>query len=212
MALLRGELGRARRGGEPTEVGSLDPPVWAVRDPLELARLLDETVLAARPTPRVGGQAAEAPAGPLRLPPGLVPDGVAAVDWLLEGHVPAVLIVDGYNLAFALGEAPGRPASREEVGWALGRLRRRARAPLRVVVVYDSSLPGGPGVDTGPGGIEVRFTEEGGSADEEIVALAGRVRGPVVVVSDDRRVREEAEAAGALGLWSKGLAAWISER
>jgi hypothetical protein len=34
----------------------------------------------------------------------------------------------------------------------------------------------------------------------------------MVVVTSDRRVREEAEAAGAVGLWSQALVEWMVRR
>jgi hypothetical protein len=46
------------------------------------------------------------------------------------------------------------------------------------------------------------------SADEEIISLAGQVPG-LVVITSDRRVREEAEARGAIGLWSEALVDWL---
>jgi hypothetical protein len=80
---------------------------------------------------------------------------------------------------------------------------------MQLTVVYDSSIDGDP-VSTGR--VTVCFADPGRSADEEIVALAEHTPGPVVVISGDRSVREGAEAAGALALWSSALADWATRR
>jgi len=90
------------------------------------------------------------------------------------------------------------------------RLIRLARGALRVVVVFDGAdeeaeprMPGGR--------LAVRFSA-GRIADDEIVDLARNTPGPVVVISDDRAVRERAERTGAVALWSRALAEWAGTR
>ena len=94
---------------------------------------------------------------------------------------------------------------------ALDRLQQVARGPMRVVAVFDSRL-GPAGEVPAPGPVEVRFTAEEGGADEEIAVLAGALGGARVVVSSDRAVREAAEAAGAMTLWSEALRDWSRRR
>jgi rRNA-processing protein FCF1 len=53
--------------------------------------------------------------------------------------------------------------------------------------------------------VEVRFPA---SADEALIELAGE-SGSLVVITSDRRVREEAGQAGAIGLWGEALIDWL---
>ena len=50
------------------------------------------------------------------------------------------------------------------------------------------------------------------TADREIAELVAELGGPRVVVSTDREVREAAEEAGALALWSEALVEWEKRR
>jgi predicted RNA-binding protein with PIN domain len=81
-----------------------------------------------------------------------------------------------------------------------------------VVVVYDSAVSPEAETGSGPGGVRIRFTRNGLSADDEIRRLAAEGSGPVVVVSSDREVREGSERHGAIALWSEALIAWIQAR
>ena len=47
------------------------------------------------------------------------------------------------------------------------------------------------------------------SADEELIKMAKRDATGLVVITSDRRVREAAEKAGAVGLWSEALIEWL---
>jgi predicted RNA-binding protein with PIN domain len=88
------------------------------------------------------------------------------------------------------------------------RLRSSAVSKHRVVVVYDSTLPGDRDARTSAGGVEVRFAVEERIADEEIVEMAGNLDNAVVITSD-RAVREDAAAGGAVVLWSEALERWL---
>ena len=57
--------------------------------------------------------------------------------------------------------------------------------------------------------MEIRFAADDRIADEEIVELAAELD-DVVVISSDREVREQAEAGGAVVLWSEALAQWLA--
>lgn len=214
IATLRDELLRARRAGKDASK-STGPQVWGVRDPLEIARLLDEIVEAVRPDAVATAPEAieeEQPAT-FAFPPGMSPEGKDAVSWLVSYQEPFSLIVDGYNVTFLLDEESfTEPAARERLNEGLARFRRAASAPTQVIVVYDSAQSGGVSSSVGPGGIEVRFTEAGLAADDDILSLAGAAAGRVAVISTDRRVREGAEETGALGLWSQAMVEWIEAR
>lgn len=216
LALTQQQVGRLRRrlvamrgsgGGETMARQGL------TRDPLELAKHLDLLAVlsnaasrgsGASADPRDGGQARQV------LPPGIAPDSVAAIQWLIDRGDRYSLVVDGYNVTYLVnvnGFASTR--ARLRLNHDLARLRRQASAAPRIIVVYDSTLAGERDVESSTGGVEVRFAPDDRLADEEIVALAQELPGPVVVVSTDREVREQAEAAGAVALWSQALVAWM---
>lgn len=216
VAELRGRLRRARRdlaaarrrlaGGQGTAFST---------DPVELARLLDHLSAAAS---RDHTQAAELETQPeqeidppaVTIPPSISPDTSAAIRWLLKQAEPFTLIVDGYNVLFLLDRDNfSTGGAREKLNDILGRLRKQASAQARVIVVYDSTLRGHRESQATGGGVEVRFASEDQIADEEVVAIAADTRGFVIVISTDREVRDEAEAAGALAFWSEALVDWV---
>ena len=202
VAFLKDELLRARRAAA-SPASTAPPDIWTSRNPAALASMLDQIAAAAAvqavpDTLEVG----DAPSG-LSLPSGVRPDDAAAVEWLLGQPEPFLMIVDGYNLAH---EWTPRLA-RDDLNHRLARLRRLANAPVRLVVVYDSSLTGGGQSGPGPGGIDVRFTDEGTIADREIMERAASTEGNVVVVSSDREVREG--SPDALCLWSQAVREWL---
>jgi predicted RNA-binding protein with PIN domain len=183
---------------------------WLPAEPMERARYLDRIAAAARRLPDEtpeSGAAAES----LELPPGLRPDDEEAIVWLLRQDLPCVLLVDGYNLIHHL-DVPDAGRGRTRVITALDRIRRAAAAPVRPIAVFDSGVSAENSVRGTSGGVEVRFTREGHTADDEIAALVEAGTGNTVVVSSDREVREHAEARGALGLWSEAMAAWLRGR
>lgn len=181
-------------------------------DPRSLAEVLDRTAAMARPPaqPPPEGEASR-PTAAARLPARLRPDGKEAVAWLIKRTGAGTMIVDGYNLGFRLiGRRDPAPA-RERALMAASHLRRTARGPLRVVVVFDSQIEDALD-EPWPGPVEVRFSGREGGADEEIAELACTVVGLRVVVSDDRAVREAGEHCGALALWSQAVAEWEGQR
>ncbi|MCB2223681.1 MAG: NYN domain-containing protein [Actinobacteria bacterium] len=212
---LRQELKdeRARRRREAAAAAETAAGEAWVAEPAALAERLDETALMARPAARSAGpaRAPKGPGEPWRLPAGVLPDARAAVDWLLSGGAPAAVLVDGYNLGYLMaGERAPAPA-RARVTAVAQRLHTMGGGALRVTVVFDSDI--GPAeTPPAPGPVTVRFSEAGETADDEIVRLAAESAGPVVVVSNDRAVRERSEAHGALAIWSTALAAWAGSR
>ena len=200
---IRGELLRERRAERPSEL----PParsVWAELDALGAARLLDEVSVALTPPSEFVEDELPLEHEPMVLPPGISPDHRSAVEWLLDRRSAFVLIVDGYNVTFLMDpDSFTGGERRNHLNAEVARFRRMAAAKPRVIVVYDSDQTGGITSESGSGGVEVRFTTAGHSADEEVLVLATELGGAAVVVSTDRRVREGAERVGALGLWSQ---------
>lgn len=142
------------------------------------------------------------------LPAGVAPDAAAAIEALRSIPGPFTVLVDGHNM---LGVADAAnladAAARRHLVNRLERLRT-VLAGRDVFVVFDSSLDEGRGGYRSERGVEVAFAVGETTADDEIVRLAGVVRGPVVV-SDDREVRERAFRVGALTLWSRALIDWL---
>jgi hypothetical protein len=179
---------------------------WADRDPLDLAVHLDAVAAQARPRPVHEGGMEVLPVP--TLPKGVRPDRADAIDALLRLPGPLAVLVDGYNAGMALGRAsPGEVRGRLED--VLRRLRRLGGRGFTVTVVWDSaSEMEGRRI---PEGLDVRFAPTGVPADDILVDLASAASRPVVV-TNDREVRERAEAVGALTLWSTALVEWARKR
>ena len=144
---------------------------------------------------------------PVGIGQGLHDDGPEAARYLL-GIDGVVVLVDGYNLTMRMW--PELDASAQRIGLerALAALHGRTRA--RFVVVFD----GQDVVAPRPGrtvGVEVRFTPADVEADDAIIEAVTEIdpARPVVVVSDDRRVRDGARAGGANLLSNTQLAALL---
>lgn len=205
--MLRSRLARIRRGREPhaaTGRTGGSPP----SDPVGLARMLDlQAAELGRHHPhRV---TLPPPRHELAIAPGVRPDAADGIDWLLGLEIPVTVLVDGYNVQFHIDRddfMSGR--ARHHLVSVIERLRRKARAQHRFVIVYDSTLPGERDARTSTGGVEIRFAEADRIADEEIIELAGMLD-RVVVVTSDREVREGSEDGGAAVLWSEALEAWV---
>jgi len=206
---LRSRSARTRRlrsGGRVPEGTSR----FAPSDPIRLARELD--LQAASFSRRPGEEAVpEQPeVSPLVLGSGVRPDSSDAIRWLLDLDEAAVVLVDGYNAQFHIDRSDFTSgAARRYLIDALKRMRAASTIKHRVVVVYDSTLPGARAARSSLAGVEVRFAEKDRIADEEIVFMAEALD-RVVVISSDREVREDAEEAGAVVLWSEALEAWLA--
>ena len=118
--------------------------------------------------------------------------------------MPVPVIVDGYNLLYARGEAPA-PESRARlvrdlVEWARTRNRH-------VVLVFDAWAGGTREARTEPHGpVTVWFTRAGERADAFIVRWVG-AHPEAVVVTSDRAVQQGARRRGAAGLDAESFAA-----
>ncbi|NNC93884.1 MAG: hypothetical protein HKN80_15480 [Acidimicrobiia bacterium] len=184
---------------------------WGSGDPIALARHLDALVRTVEADPALLEFTKPTSERTWKLPPGARPDGRNSVDWLERQPRPFTLIVDGYNVAFRLSGGPDATA-RDRLNEELSRFKLRAKTPVSVVIVYDSAINPEVQREPGPGGVWLRFTRQGLTADDEIRRLAADSADPVVVVSSDREVREGSEQFGAIAIWSEALIAWIQGR
>lgn len=180
-------------------------------DPIALARHLDALIRTVEADPALLEFTKPTVDRDWKLPPGARPDERNAVDWLTRQPRAFNLIVDGYNVTFQLSGGSDA-AARDRLNEELSRFKLRTMTPVNVVVVYDSAI--NPEVETGsgPGGVWIRFTRDGLTADDEIRRLAAETDGPLAVVSSDREVREGSEQFGAMTLWSEALIGWIQGR
>ena len=209
FATLRSRFAKARRyrvadSSAETGAGSLPS------NPVKLARLLDLQTASFGRTPRTEVPVTAKDIVTLRLDAGVRPDSADGIRWLLGLAEPVVVLVDGYNAQFHIDRRDFTSgAARRTLVNALRRLRDAATVKHRVVVVFDSTLPGERIPRSSLGGVEIRFTEKDVIADEEIIDLVADLD-RVVVISSDREVREEAETGGAVVLWSESLAEWLA--
>ncbi len=177
-------------------------------DPAAIAAWLDTAERVLRPYRDAAGAPPDrGPDGPFALPAGVAPDRAAGVA-ALAGLRPDLVILDGYNVAGALGlvalsGAEGRNAVLN-VANVLSRL-----VAGELVVVFDAVGVEGRGSYTTELGVQVRFAGDR-SADDAIVALLGERPGRTAVVTNDRELRERATLLGALVLWSDGLVEWAN--
>lgn len=218
----RGDTPTERRAEEerPSDEGR-GPDAWtsvadAVEDAARAAAAMAEGLVEAarriRP-PAVAEDAHEPPSGsdgrrpaspapaketrrrrPLPLPPGIFDDSVDAARHLVA--VPGVLLlVDGYNASLRRWPQLPIDAQRDRLVGALAELS--ARCGPAVHVVFDGVTAASRAL-TGSRGVAVTFTEEGREADDAILdAVEAHPGGPVLVASDDRRVRDGASRLGA---------------
>jgi hypothetical protein len=118
--------------------------------------------------------------------------------------MPVPVIIDGYNLLYARGEAPA-PASRARLvadlaDWARTRDRR-------VLVVFDAWAGGTREARReAHGPVTVWFTRAGERADAFIVRWVGE-HAEAIVVTSDRAVQQGARRRGAAVLDAESFAA-----
>jgi predicted RNA-binding protein with PIN domain len=132
------------------------------------------------------------------LPPALFDDTVAAADHLVR-VLGVVVLVDGYNVTKGAHPELSLVEQRRWLVDALGGLAARCGADLHVVFDGADDTATAPAQGPRRTAVHVRYTEAGVEADDDLLALAADVPAHrvVVVVSDDRRVREGAAALGA---------------
>jgi len=160
------------------------------------------------PTPRPARRADDARRRPAPLPTGTFDDGADAA-WFLVRLPGAILVVDGYNVTMA--SWPDQPLGVQRRMLVDGLRNLQARTGVEPLVVFDGAEP-----DSGPAGslprsVQVRFSPAGVKADDVVVDLVDRYPAdrPVIVVTNDREVRDGASARGANLLRSEQLGAML---
>lgn len=134
---------------------------------------------------------------PLRLPGGVVDDSREAAEHLVR--VPGVvLIVDGYNATHQIWEQRPIGEQRDRLVSALVELHARTGVDARVVFDGEEAslrdLPVRPGEP-----VRVTFSAEGVEADDVVIERVEQlpVSTPVLVATNDNRVRDACAKAGA---------------
>ncbi len=214
---VRGTVDQAAARAErrsASRIGALERDLSDARRTLESLRQDHERALAELTTTRAELASARAAAPPtepfpagaasgagrlLTLPEALVEGTTEAARWLAERA--GLIVVDGYNVALLL--RPGR-ALEEQRRWLVERMRPlAARRADRPVVVFDGA--GTSGSMRGTGGVEVRFTSAGTTADDEIVFIVAATDVPVLVVTDDVELAARVRAEGGTTVGSVHL-------
>jgi len=173
-----------------------------------LARSVDG-VLAEVPPEPVLLEGVGATAGPVRiplpLPGGVVADTVEGARWLLA-RPEVIVLVDGYNVAKTAWPDDALESQRTRLVRALDELATRTGATAEIV--FDGPEDPAPTARQGTRSVGVRYSG-GALADDVVVDLvdAYPVDRPVVVVSNDREVRDAARAKAATVIGSDTLIA-----
>jgi predicted RNA-binding protein with PIN domain len=146
---------------------------------------------------------------PLPVPQGLLEDAPETLDaWLNHGR--AHLLVDGYNVS--KHEAGYGDLSLEaQRGRLVDEVTRLVRAKkVDAIIVFDgANMP--PGTSRrARGPVKVEYSKPPESGDDHLVGRLGTLPNfPVIVVTDDRELRERASALGATLAFSTQLLALI---
>ncbi len=207
-AELRQQLGKVRSGRARSTAGAKTPKIeaaWSLAKPATLARHLDDLIQAMAVAPVELDKPAP-PVQPIRLmgpPAGISPDRAEAIVWLLGIPGTVRVAIDGWNAAHLL-ESPPVAATRNRIIEAARRIILASSGKRRVTAVFDSSQLG---ESFSADDVVVTFV---GSADDELIEMAERDATGLVVITSDRRVRDAAEKAGAVGLWSEALIDWLN--
>jgi predicted RNA-binding protein with PIN domain len=136
------------------------------------------------------------PRRPAPLPPFVHDDSTEAAEHLVR--LPGVtLLVDGYNATISTWPELPLPEQRRRLVDALAELAARTGASPEVVFDGAEVAPEHRAPVPLRSLVNVSFTSPDVEADDELIARARARRLPVVVASNDRRVREGARAAGA---------------
>lgn len=188
----------AQLAATPPEPAAVDrAPVRRALDALDRVRFELGDWLTDDPEPRQ--ERAEPPRRrPAPLPPAVFDDTVEAADHLVR--LPGVVVlIDGYNVTKL--RHPDLPLP-EQRSWLLDAAAAlAARCDAEVLIVFDGDGEAAVVPSTGArrATVTARYTQAGVEADDDLLALVATVpvHRHVVVVSDDRRVREGASFYGA---------------
>ena len=185
LAELRGQLADLRRAEDERRRERRRR-----REAREQQRRLEESAAGGAPSARGAPLQRVVPGRPSSLPDGVVAGTTEAADLLLQRG--RRVLVDGYNLTL---QHRSQLDIERQRNWLVQTLSNAAaRRGIRPVVVFDGERPGG---FRAPGRVEVRFTAAGVTADDELVLDVEATDEPVVVVTDDRELRQRVAASGA---------------
>jgi hypothetical protein len=191
-----------------------------------VADRLDE-LMASAPSgagaPAALGPAAAPPSAPgLRTPPAPPAAGRRRPHQLLRGATEddpdgveqllrlddVLVVVDGYNVSMRGWPDLDRPTQRDRLVAFLGDARARTGADIHVI--FDGGDDGRRPAVSAPLPVRVHFSPPGMEADDVVLELVDGVPRdrPVVVVSDDRRVRDGGRRRGANVVGAEALLRW----
>ena len=187
------------------------------RDPLEVARMLDQMVsfweVGSDSKPR---EAESAP--PLVLPPGLDPKSGDAIRWVFFEAPRLNLIVDGWNVAHYWNyhrniAAKPDAQTREFITNKLEGIVKYSIGRHLVSVYLDSRLEIGLDPERANQFRSRRLTPHYvADADDAIVEeVAARAGAPVVVITSDNGLAERCQEHGAVRVYSEALAQWMAD-
>jgi len=198
-------------GERPVDVAALREAASRLqRAARTLAKSVDGVVAAVPSEPVVIDETAPTPVirVPVVLPGGVVADTVEGARWLVA-QAGVVLLVDGYNVAKAAWPDEELEVQRTLLVRAVDALTVRSGAAAEIV--FDGPDEPAPAGRQGTRSVGVRFSG-GALADDVVVDLVDAYPPdrPVVVVSNDREVREAARAKAATVIGSDTLIALFS--
>ena len=199
-ATLLEEVARleAQLAATPPEPAAVDrTPVRRALDALDRVRVELGDWLTDDPEPRP--ERAEPPRRrPAPLPPAVFDDTVEAADHLVR--LPGVVVlIDGYNVTKLRHPELPLPEQRSWLLDAAASLAARCEAEVLIVFDGDGEAAVVPSTGARRATVTARYTQAGVEADDDLLALVATVpvHRHVVLVSDDRRVREGASFYGA---------------
>ena len=182
VARLEADLAALRRAEESRRADQSRRERAARRRPVT-----DHAASGDAPVPRVP------PGRPTRLPPDVVPGTTEAARALLGPG--RLVLIDGYNLTLNHRADLDLEGQRN---WLVGLCSNAVPVHrIRPVIYFDGQRASGVRPAPGRQAVQVRFTPEGITADDELVLAVEATDEPVVVVTDDRELIERVSASGA---------------
>ena len=133
---------------------------------------------------------------PASLPPLVLDDSPEAAEHLV-GLPNVSVLVDGYNATLSAWPDLPLPEQRARLVDALAELAARTGARPEVVFDGAETATGSNAASAVRSLVKVSFTAPDVEADDVLIARARSLPLPVVVASNDRRVRDGARSAGA---------------
>lgn len=201
---------RERRRGEAALADAADRLRELRREQQEQARrqqAASQARAAQEATPRPRARPTRTPrlvpGRPSRLPAGVEPGTTEAAQALL--HAGRLVLVDGYNVTRTHRDDLDLEAQRR---WLVNLVGGGAAARrIEPTVVFDGHTSHGPGSSRRERGVTVVFTPEGVTADDDLVFEVEALDPdrPVVVVTDDRELRDRLSRYGVDLLSTRGL-------